>query len=387
MLYVGEPGEQHMTYYQFIFTLLLSQAIVIMITIVSNLKRKNLSYVYLALFFLNLLILAVAAFLYLQKGLPGLMKIGGIYHFSFIGLGPLLYIFLRIQLIPNYKFGRKDTIHFIPIIFGFFAAIPVSQLSFEERFDILYQIFPQNLLGVDRAIGLLIYLSYSIACYRFISLHRQNLKEITSDSRVVEMRWAQLLVGIFISLWFLNMAIMLSRLNIIFVTIGLEFLVLAFFAVAFFSFHYSRVFVPTQEDEHILAVKHNCEMNNNKYRTSPLTSEQISQYTQKLIHIIHSKPDVFLQSDFQLSSLAKLLGLPSYLTSQVINEGMGKNFYELVNEQRIRHAQKALESSQGKNQSILEVAYDVGFNSKSTFNQSFKKYVGTTPSEYRRSFL
>lgn len=389
-----------MSYYQFIFTLLISQAIVILFTIITSPNRKNISYICLSLFFVNLSVLAFACYLYLQFGLPGVMQIGGLHVFCFISMGPLLYIFLKIQLIPHFQFSKKDWIHALPFFIGVLGSIPLSTMSLEERIDIVHEIVPMNLMGLARVTRFVIYFIYTIACYRLLIRHRKGLQEVHSNSNALRMHWAQLLVGIFVSIWILNLAIILSRGSIVFITIGLEFLAFAFFIVAFFSLHYSKVFVPPVEDDLILATKHNDgkipdylieEQDTDggpisKYRTSPLTSEQTCQYKDKLVQLINDQPEVFYESDFQLSHLARLLGLPSYLASQVINEGMGKNFYELVNEQRIRRAQFVLESERSKERSILDIAYEVGFNSKSTFNQSFKKYVGTTPSAYRRSF-
>ena len=72
-----------------------------------------------------------------------------------------------------------------------------------------------------------------------------------------------------------------------------------------------------------------------------------------------------------------------YQLSQVINTSLGQNFYNLINSYRVEEAKQQLSASDKQNQTILAIAYDVGFNSKSVFNKAFKKFTGTTPSKYR----
>ena len=72
---------------------------------------------------------------------------------------------------------------------------------------------------------------------------------------------------------------------------------------------------------------------------------------------------------------------PHYL-SQVINQDFGMSFYDLINRQRIESAKSALTNSPDK--TVLEIALEAGFNSKSTFNTAFRQHAGTTPTQFRR---
>lgn len=89
----------------------------------------------------------------------------------------------------------------------------------------------------------------------------------------------------------------------------------------------------------------------------------------------------FLSTDFSLPDLAQRLGTTVHLLSQTINEGLGKSFFEMVAEYRVDEAKKLLRDQ--PNIKIEEIAEQVGYNSKSSFNTVFKKLTGTTPSEYR----
>jgi YesN/AraC family two-component response regulator len=84
-----------------------------------------------------------------------------------------------------------------------------------------------------------------------------------------------------------------------------------------------------------------------------------------------------------LQQLADKLQLPTYQVSQAINEGMKKNFYDLVNGYRVEEAKRLLVDLKNKNYTILSVGFEAGFNSKTTLNTVFKKFTGFTPTEFR----
>lgn len=84
-----------------------------------------------------------------------------------------------------------------------------------------------------------------------------------------------------------------------------------------------------------------------------------------------------------IAQLARRSGYPEYLVSAVINRRLGGNFWEYVNRHRI-DATRACLADADDERTILDIAYDAGFTSKSTFNTAFKRLVGETPSAYRR---
>jgi YesN/AraC family two-component response regulator len=100
----------------------------------------------------------------------------------------------------------------------------------------------------------------------------------------------------------------------------------------------------------------------------------------KLMEVMdHDKP--YLKPDFSLPDLAKQVNVSVHTLSQVINEGLQKSFFEMTAAYRIEEAKKLLKSQ--LNFKIEEIAEQVGYNSKSSFNTSFKKITGKTPSEFR----
>jgi AraC-like DNA-binding protein len=92
---------------------------------------------------------------------------------------------------------------------------------------------------------------------------------------------------------------------------------------------------------------------------------------------------LFQEPQLTLQNLADRLELPSYQVSQIINDHLRKNFYELVNGYRVEEAKRLLSDPKSKNYTILSVGFEAGFNSKTTFNTVFKKFTGLTPTDYR----
>jgi len=117
-----------------------------------------------------------------------------------------------------------------------------------------------------------------------------------------------------------------------------------------------------------------------KYKGSTVTVETQKELLTKLTHLM-SVVKPFLKSDFSLPELARQLGTSVHTLSQAINEGLGKNFFEMVAEYRVIEAKKLLRDQ--PNIKVEEIAEQVGYNSKSSFNTVFKKLTGATPSEFR----
>jgi len=92
---------------------------------------------------------------------------------------------------------------------------------------------------------------------------------------------------------------------------------------------------------------------------------------------------LYQETELTLHQLATRLEVPTYMVSQALNEGMKKNFYDLVNGYRVEEAKRLLLDSGNRNYTILSVGFEARFNSKTTFNTVFKKFTGLTPTDYR----
>ena len=118
-----------------------------------------------------------------------------------------------------------------------------------------------------------------------------------------------------------------------------------------------------------------------KYIKSGLQKNDVDIYYSSLIQLMDSEK-LFLDSRLSIKTVADKLGISVNHLSQVINQQSGKNFFKFINEYRVEGAKKLLLDQSNKKYTILAIAYDCGFNSKSSFNTIFKQYTGKTPSDF-----
>lgn len=120
----------------------------------------------------------------------------------------------------------------------------------------------------------------------------------------------------------------------------------------------------------------------NRYKTSTLSDEKAEEYLNKLLTIIKTEKP-FIDSELNLSKLADILSIPRLYLSQIINIRLKRHFNDFINYYRTEEAKKRILDPKYKHLKLIAIGFDVGFNSKSSFNSSFKKHTGMTPSEFR----
>ncbi len=120
-----------------------------------------------------------------------------------------------------------------------------------------------------------------------------------------------------------------------------------------------------------------------KYQTSSLTPPRIRQYASKLQRMME-KEKLYLEPELNAAQLAKKLKISRKHLSQVINQQFQLNVKNFINRYRIEAAKKKLLDPKEQDFVLLKIAMDVGFNSKSVFNEAFKKFTGMSPSQYRK---
>lgn len=118
-----------------------------------------------------------------------------------------------------------------------------------------------------------------------------------------------------------------------------------------------------------------------KYKNTYITENQIEQIVLNLNNLFQ-KEKIFLDPDLTISKVANILGIQSYAISRAINSKLGKNFFDYVNNWRINEACEILKSKYFETHTIEALAYDCGFGSKVSFNNSFKKFNNCTPKEW-----
>lgn len=121
-----------------------------------------------------------------------------------------------------------------------------------------------------------------------------------------------------------------------------------------------------------------------KQKSSPVIDDEKNKQILALKELMIKK-EPYLDSSLTIQDLAEQLNMPVKDLSALINLYMNKHFFDFINEYRIEKAKEILKDPLQKELTILEILYQVGFNSKSSFSTSFKKHAGTTPTDFRKS--
>jgi AraC-like DNA-binding protein len=306
-----------------------------------------------------------------QYGFPHLYSTSTAFAFLY---GPLLYLYFR-RIKTGASLDWKDGFHLLPtlILIGLF--VPVFVLSGEDKLRIMLGVGPY----VDREYGVIISVGKLISLLAYtlltLKLYRQSERNKVNHPRYREvLRWQSTLVGfqtaftIIYGMYLLALALDLLVDPLFHLQLSvLSALVLY---VAYMAF---------RRPETLLGYK--LEESFNKYRNSGLTESFSEELRDDLLSLLE-KEQVFRQNDINLNTVAERLGTTRHNTSQVINEHFGVSFFELINKYRIEEAMRMLRESQEERMNIIDVAYEVGYNNKVTFNKSFKKINEMTPSQY-----
>jgi AraC-like DNA-binding protein len=148
--------------------------------------------------------------------------------------------------------------------------------------------------------------------------------------------------------------------------------------IGFFGLKQQQIFVQddNQKIEYITE-------NKAKYAGVSIKETDADRYEQELIEYM-AKEKPYLDSGLTLSDLSTKLNIPAYQLSRIINEKLGLNFFDFVNQYRVEEVKAKIADPANDNLSLLGIAFESGFNTKSAFNRVFKKMTEQTPSEYKK---
>ncbi len=123
-----------------------------------------------------------------------------------------------------------------------------------------------------------------------------------------------------------------------------------------------------------------------KYRNSNLNPKLIEQYKTDLFRSMETDK-LYLNNKLSIVDVSEKLNIPRQYISEVLNEYMDTSFQDFVNEYRVEEFINRLKNDQNNHFTLLGIATDVGFNSKSSFNAIFKKHKGLTPTQYKKTLV
>lgn len=306
--------------------------------------------------------------------------------------GPLLFFFINNYIKEKHIFKAKYLLHFVPFIANhiynffqfYFQTGEQKILDFNEiiagkpDFDI-------SIFLILRSLSPLIYSIWSIS---ILKVHRKNLKKIysfTTDKLKLDwlwyLTWSMLIVGTaalilnFIIVFF-DVADWIQLRMIILVIASCWVFFLGYYSIRKTSFYRSYHIdgLGTLELDDLAG-------QTEKYEKTRLKEEEIPVLKKKLLdNLEESKP--YLNKNLTIGELADSIEVPAYQLSQLINDQLGKSFFEFINSYRVKEVKLRFFEPQYKNLTLLGIAMECGFNSKASFNRIFKQLTNQTPTEY-----
>ncbi len=298
--------------------------------------------------------------------------------FSFL-YGPLLYFYFK-RITQQYVFKKTDVLHLIPTIVLFLYLLPTYLLSGSDKLSIMLERISMGNNAQDSAdMILLVTLKLtSLIIYgyfvRKLYITSKKNKSVNKANKL----WQRNIYVIHISyiICYSIYGILISY-NITSGVIYHSQVVCMALMVMYIGYSANvqpSVFsgVLTFGDKLFF-----------KYEKSGLTSSLSIELRNNLIALLENEK-IYKENDINLEVLADRLNTTRHNASQVINEHFDLNFHELINKYRINEAKNIFDLDYQKNLNIIDVAYEVGYNNKVTFNKAFKKDTKLTPSEYQR---
>lgn len=293
--------------------------------------------------------------------------------------GPLLYLYVVSIIRPNFSLGAKHRLHLLPLIiyFVFLFVAYYCQDHVVKRQVIGLYLFDLNwqFVTMDTLIksSRFVYLILSIY---LINKYREQLKDSKSNIENIDLTWLKILVLGFALVTLVGVVLSLSKVVNLFhpvevslqIFLGLTTYYADLVLVCFLLF-FSAVNVSSVEK-----VKDQVKSSYDDYKAD-------EEYVSRVVKFMdQEKP--YLKSNITLDALSEMLDVPARELTALLNGHFKMNYYEFINNYRIKEAKEILRAN--KEQTISDVFLAVGFNSKSVFNTFFKKDTGMTPSEFRK---
>lgn len=312
--------------------------------------------------------------------------------------GPLLFLYT--SALTNQLPQKKAFVllHFLPIAIIYLFMIPFFNLSPEEKINVYrhngagYEVIIQVCFWAIILSGIV----YVTASLFLLRRYRLSIENEFSNIEKINLAWLRYLIYGIGVIW---IAVIIGNDTLIFSSV-----VLFVFLLGFFGIRQEGIFTrintqgndstdlstpkisaaPTYKDQ--IKEKENETGTSDpgskiKYEKSGLDNEKAGIIYNRLVsHMTGQK--LFTDSELTLAALAKTLDVHPNHLSQVINSFEGKNFYDYINSYRVEEFKRLAPSPDNRNYTLLSLAYECGFNSKTSFNRNFRKATGLSPTEW-----
>ncbi|MBL7770031.1 MAG: AraC family transcriptional regulator [Flavipsychrobacter sp.] len=296
--------------------------------------------------------------------------------------GPMLYLYTAAMTNQLPRNRNWILVHFIPALVVVLFFFPVLLRSAEGKLAFIrsggegYQ--TANLLRI-----ILLQVSgfvYVLWALWLLHRHKLNISQEFSYEERINLNWLRYFIYGLAGIWLI---IVVTKSDYyIFGGAALFIVFLGYFGIRQVGIFTTANLYPTAPVPVIPAPVEVIENNpRRKYASSGVTGEMSREIHQRLVQLMQDEK-LYTEPDLSLSILADKINVhPNYL-SQVINELEGKTFFEYINSLRVEEFKRLAALPESRQFTIMSLAYDCGFNSKSSFNKNFKKATGLSPSEF-----
>lgn len=345
------------------------------IAFILNLRRKTDHtanaligvFVFIHSFFLIHVSLYLTNYTYLA---PHTLSMSTVFSFLY---GPVLYFYFK-RVSENYSFRKIDLLHLLPTIAILLFFLPIYILSAEEKLEVMLGASKYGEHPYLRPVTLIKLASLVIYGYLTFKVYTKSLrnKGAKQPKKIKLQKTIMIIHAVYALSYALYGFVIIQN-----VFSGMMFN-LQLFAMTSLVLYIGYI---AYANPKILAgfsplVKKTVA----KYKNSGLTASFSLELKEQLVALLENDK-VYRQNSIKLEFIAQKLGTTRHNASQIINEHFGMNFFELINKYRVEEAMELLKSNYG-DLNIIDIAYEVGYNNKVTFNKSFKKLSSLTPTQF-----
>ncbi|MBN8642270.1 MAG: AraC family transcriptional regulator [Flavobacteriales bacterium] len=301
-------------------------------------------------------------------------------------VAPVLYLSVRYFIEPETKWTTTDYFHFL--FASLFTALSMIAL-FEDDNNKVENISSEIVALTELIFNLIFSIQVILYCLlslRKILRHQKNVWLFSSSTENIDLKWLEFIcIGILIMsiFWVIDIIFDLSTKSSIFDYFTSSLYLTSVFFITYNWLKQKEIY-PYNNDikkeiNKIIIETDTPESNKKKL----ISDERLDEIKIDLLNLMETKKP-FLDCELNLVKLASELKLSSHLLSYSLNKGFNENFYQFVNRYRVEEAKKILIDSSKNNLNLVGIAFEVGFNSKTAFNTTFKKITNQTPSDYKK---
>ena len=301
--------------------------------------------------------------------------------------GPFLYLYSSYHIEGHQVFNKWDLLHFAPFVI--ILSVYLIFFNKEIQFDEVPYFQRDAYLGARILFGLIFFSStliYTIFTFAKIRDFKNTLyKDLNSVASKLKLNWLLFISLLFSALFITYFSVGLYNAITFTKNVDLSFLSVIGLTLLAYSVSYHCIQQPMYYFQ-INQIEYNQRSDSDRQEIKLRFSEEEAR---KLISRLHkfmddSKP--YLDPELSLQILSSKLNMTKYDLTYLLNNHMGTNFSSFVNEYRLKEVIDKLKSRDNDYLTIVAIAYDCGFNSKSTFNSLFKQHTGTTPTKFKEQF-